>query len=269
MTAAPTTPAVPAAAGHVSAGRLLARTCAAEWTRLWTVRGTWCFLLAAAVVMVGLGVIAGFDAAGSPVPPDGEPAWTVSALAAMPGQFAFLALVLTAVTADYATGGIVPTLQWTPRRTVLFLARTVVAVAAVTVLGVLLGIGSALAAVLTGPPGLTLPVGDGLEVLGTVAFVLASGAALAVGLGFVLRNTAGGLVTAFLVMLLLPVLLPQFGYAWMAELAQHLPGSGAAFLLLGEVPGMTRASSVTVLLVWAGAALLLGWLRLVRDDANR
>jgi ABC-2 type transport system permease protein len=32
---------------------------------------------------------------------------------------------------------------------------------------------------------------------------------------------------------------------------------------------MTRASSVTVLLAWAGGALLLGWLRLVRADVNR
>ena len=48
-----------------------------------------------------------------------------------------------------------------------------------------------------------------------------------------------------------------------------LPGSGAAFLLLGGVPRMTEASSVTVLLVWAGGALLLGWLRLARTDANR
>ena len=51
----------------------------------------------------------------------------------------------------------------------------------------------------------------------------------------------------------------------MSSLASVLPGSGAAFLLLGEVPRMTEASSVTVLLAWAGGALLLGWLRLSAD----
>jgi hypothetical protein len=70
-------------------------------------------------------------------------------------------------------------------------------------------------------------------------------------------------------MLVLPILLPQFGYAWLSAVAEVLPGSGAAFLLLGEVPGMTEASSVAVLLGWAGGALLLGWWRLLRDDANR
>jgi hypothetical protein len=32
---------------------------------------------------------------------------------------------------------------------------------------------------------------------------------------------------------------------------------------------MTEVSSVTTLLAWAGGALLLGWVRLVPDYANR
>ena len=44
----------------VSTLRVFARTCAAEWTRLWSVRGTWAFLIAAAVVMLGLGTLLGF-----------------------------------------------------------------------------------------------------------------------------------------------------------------------------------------------------------------
>ncbi|MGY1704744.1 hypothetical protein ACI79C_09230 [Geodermatophilus sp. SYSU D00697] len=265
MTASPTA----SGTGGIPAGRLLARTCAAEWTRLWTVQGTWWSVAAAAVAFVGLAVVAGFDAAGDPVPPQGEPAWAAVTVFAMPAQFAFLALALTAVTADHATGGIIPTLQWTPRRTVLFLARTGVAVAAATVLSALLALAAALAAAAAAHPGLTLPVDEGLDALGTVAFVVAAGTALAAGLGFLLRNTAGALVTVFLLMLVLPLFLPQFGHAWLAALARVLPGSGAAHLLLGEVPGMTAASSVTVLLAWAGGALLLGWTRLTRDDANR
>jgi ABC-2 type transport system permease protein len=234
---------------------------------LWTVRTTWLFLAAAAVVMVGIGTAAGFDSADDAVP-QGDPAWTIVPITAMPAQFALLALALSAVTSDYATGGIVPTLQWTPRRTVLLLARLVVTVGTTTTLGVLLGLGSALAAFAAGQ-GLTLPVDEGLDTLGAVAFVFAAGTAVAVGLGFLLRNTAGALVTVFLLMLLLPMLLPQFGYEWMTELTQVLPGTGAAFLLLGRVPGMTQTSSVTTLLVWAAGVLLLGWLRLLRDDANR
>jgi ABC-2 type transport system permease protein len=144
-----------------------------------------------------------------------------------------------------------------------------VAVAATTVLGVLLALASAVAAFVAARPALDLPWDEGLEALGTVALVVAGGTTLAVGLGFLLRNTAGALVSVFLLMLVLPFLLPVFGYAWLSAVAEVLPGSAAAFLLIGEVPGMSTASSVTVLLLWAGGALLLGWLRLLRDDANR
>lgn len=252
----------------VTAGRLLLRTAAAEWTRLWTVRSTWWCVLAAAVVMVGLGTIAGVEAGADAGPPSGAPAWRAATISAMPGQFALLALALTAVTSDYGTGGIVPTLQWTPRRSVLLAARTAVAVCAATGLAVLLGLASSLAAHTGARPVLRLPLDEGLDALGTVALVVALGSSLAVGLGFLLRSTAGALVLVFLLMLVLPVLLPNLGYDATSDVAEVLPGTGAAFLLLGEVEGMTRTSSVGVLLGWAGGALLLGGLRLLRDDAD-
>ncbi len=119
-------------------------------------------------------------------------------------------------------------------------------------------------------PVLSLPLGEGVDTLATVAFVFAAGTALAAGLGLVLRNTAGGLVSVFLLILLLPLILPQFGYHWLTTIADLLPGSRAVFLLNGEPAdrGFTTASSVIVMLVWAVGSLLLGWLRLVRDDAN-
>ncbi|MCW2832206.1 MAG: hypothetical protein JWN68_159 [Nocardioides sp.] len=57
----------------------------------------------------------------------------------------------------------------------------------------------------------------------------------------------------------------------MAGLAEILPGSGAMFLLTGEriAEDTTRTSAVVTMLAWAAGALALGWIRLVRDDANR
>ena len=49
--------------------------------------------------------------------------------------FAFASV---STTSDHGTGGIVPTLQWTPRRGVLLTARTAVIVVTTTVFGVLL-----------------------------------------------------------------------------------------------------------------------------------
>lgn len=67
---------------EISSGRLFARTCAAEWTRLWTVKATWWFVAAAGVTMVGLGTVAGFDAGGEPAPAQRDSAWVASAFTA-------------------------------------------------------------------------------------------------------------------------------------------------------------------------------------------
>jgi hypothetical protein len=259
------------AADDVSTGRVFARTCAAEWTRLWTVKTSWWFLGTATVMMVGLGTALGFEAAADPVHLQGEPAWQTAKNLAVPAQFALLAFALTAVTSDYASGGIVPTLQWTPRRAVLFSVRTIVTVAAAAGFGVLLALSSALAAFATAGSAMILPLDEGLEMLATVALVFASGSALAVGLGFLLRNTAGALVSAFMLLLVLPVLLPQLGLEWLTTLADRLPGSGALFFLAAERDsrGITEASATITLLAWAVCAGLLGWLRLTRDDASR
>ncbi len=255
----------------LSPARVLGRTCRAEWTRLWTVKGTWWFTVVATVAMVGLGLVAGNDAAGDVVPPVGEPAWIAPSFAALPTQLALLALAITAVTADYATAGIVPTLQWTPRRTTLFAARVLVVVGTASVLGALLAVASGAAAFSMAPDVLELPLVEGVDVVGTGGIVFCAGAALAAGLGFVLRSTAGALIAVFLLVLLLPLVLPQFRYEWMVDLASVLPGTGAIFLLAGEsiAEDMTRTSATLTMACWAVGALALAWLRLVRDDANR
>ena len=247
--------------------RMLARSCAAEWLRLWTVRSTWWLAAAAALAMVLIGVLSTSGAAPDP----GDPAWLAAAYGAIPAQIALLALALSAVTSDHTTGGILPTLQWTPRRAVLFVSRAVVATGAATGLALLLALVGSATAYITGPPALDLPVGEGVEILSSVVFVIAAGSALAVGLGFLLRNTAAGVLSVMLLLLVLPGLVPQLGHDWAVTLADALPGTNAMYLLVGEPDdrGITTTTAILVMLAWAGGALALGWLRLEHDDASR
>ncbi len=245
---------------------LFGRAAAGEWLRLRTVRTTWWCLLAAAVTIIGLGAAAAFDEAQGPVGSPSElPATFAGEFGVLPGQFALLVLALLAVTPEYASGLIGPTLQWTPRRGVLLAARVTVPVVVVTVSGVLLALVADVAAWLIAPD-LVLSLSDVADSLGRIAAVLAAGGVLAIGTGLLLRSTAGALATVFLLQLVLPFLLPAFGVAWMADLGKVLPGSGAIWTLLGE-PDMTAGAATAVLVAWSGAALLSGGWSLLRRDA--
>ncbi|MFW3171001.1 hypothetical protein [Geodermatophilus sp. CPCC 206100] len=241
------------------------RAAAAEWLRLRTVRTTWWCLLAAAVTIVGMGATAAYDEAGGDGSGGLVPATFAGEFGVLPGQFALLVLALLAVTPEYATGGIGPTLQWTPRRGVLLAVRIAVPVAAATAAGVLLALAADVAAVLIDPD-LTLGAGELAGSLGRIAAVLAAGSALAVGTGLLLRSTAGALATVFLLQLVLPFLLPAFGARWMADLGELLPGSATVWTLLGE-PDMTATQATLLLLGWSAAALAAGGWSLLRRDA--
>ena len=200
----------------------------------------------------------------------GSTAWDGGRLSAMFALFGILTLSVVAATTDYSTGGIVPTLQWTPRRHVLLAARSAAIVLAGSLLGVVL-VTAASVTVWSFLPRFGLPAADGAAVLGALAFVFASGSLMAVGLGLLVRSTAGGLVVVIALVTALPLLLAQLGYEWATAAAAHLPGSGALFLIFGEGPSddMTIASARATLAAWVLAAPAAGGWRLLRTDATR
>jgi hypothetical protein len=254
----------------MSTTTVLARTSHAEWSRTWSVRSSWVLALATAVTVIGVGTLIGYDAADGPSPvPTDATAWDGGQNTGMFALFGILALSAVTSTADHATGGIVPTLQWTPRRGVLLAARVGVGVLTATLLGVLL-VAVASVAVWAFVPEVGLPLDHGAEVLGGLAFVFATGALLAAGLGLALRSTAGGLVTVIALVLVLPFFLAQLPYEWSLDVATVMPGSGALFLIFGEGPSedMTTTSARLTLAAWAVGALLAGGWRLLRSDAN-
>ncbi len=249
----------------------LTRTGRAEWSRIWSVRSSWVLALVTTVTVVGIGTIIGSDSAADPssVPGDAT-AWDGGRPTAMFALFGVLALAVVTGTADHGTGGIVPTLQWTPRRGVLLAARAGVITATTTALGVLL-VAAASLVVWSFLPDLGLPSGEGAAFLGGLAYVYAAGALLAVALGLLLRSTAGGLVTVIALVLVLPPLLGNLPYQWAVDLSALMPGSNAIYLIFGEGPkdDMTVTSSRVILAVWAISVLVAGGWRLLRTDANR
>ena len=252
-----------------SSSVVLLRTVRAEWLRLRTVRSTWLFVLTAILGVVGISLLVGNDARGQGQTEPGETAWVAVQILGMLSMLVLLALASVSTTADHGTGDIVPTLQWTPRRGVLLAARTFVIVAGTATFGVLLAVAAGLV-IRSLAPVLGLPWDEGVETLSALALVYALGALLAVGLGLLLRSTAGAVVTVLALMLVLPILLGNFPFDWAQDIARLLPGMSALKLVVGEgPPDLTTPEARMTLAAWAlGAAAAGGW-RLLRTDANR
>jgi len=253
----------------VSTATLLARTARAEWARIWSVRSSWVLALVTAVAVLGLGAIIGSDAAEEGPPADAT-AWDGGRFTAMFALFGVLAMAVVTSAADHGSSGILPTLQWTPRRGALLAARAGVIVATTTLLGTALVTAACLVVRLLVPE-VGLPAGEGAEILGAVGFVLASGGLLAVGLGLLLRSTTGALVSVIALVLVLPPLLANLPYGWATDVSAALPGSSALYLVAEEGPSdeTTTTSARLTLSAWALAALLAGGWRLLRTDATR
>lgn len=244
-------------------------TALAEWMRLWSVRSTWLF--GGATVAGAIGLVALISGELRDDAEAGDSAWTVALTLGLPVLFGILVLASIASTADHGTGGIVPTLQWTPRRGVLLTARTFVLVLATSLLGLLVVVVTALMVGLYVPQVdvLTSHAGTALWRAGVV-YVTAT--LMAVGLGMLSRSTAATLAAVFALILILPLVLQVFPFTWVDQLIELLPGSGALFLLVGEGPGSaekTAASAAMTLGAWAAVAFVAGGWRLVRGDADK
>lgn len=241
---------------------LLLRAVRAEWTRLWTLRSTWWLLLAGAALMMFIGGVAGSGNASE----SAAPIWHAAQIALIPGQFAFLLMVLLAVTGEYSTGAIRSTFQWVPRRGIVLATRLLVPVMCATFCAVIVAAATNLVAwVLLGEAAAVVP-DEIIASLGKVALVVAFGGLLAAGVGLILRSTAGTLTAIFLLILLLPIALGNTGVPWLITLSDHLPGRAIVAMLVVdeiELPGGTIA---TVMSTWSAAAVLGGgWSLLARD----
>jgi ABC-2 type transport system permease protein len=236
-----------------------AATAAAEWLKLRSVRSTWWFVGGAAAVML-LTTSIEVD--------DGDPA-TVQALTTATAtvvnfvQHILMALGILAITNEFANRSITVTVMGTPSRVRVMLAKALV-------------VGSVVFAVGTAVVGLGVAVGaarfDELGSLGTehLARIVALGGYLAavavigLGLGTLVRRTAGTLAIMVLLLLVIPEILAlvarRLDAAWVERIADYSPGPAGFRFIAGDWEwGLVLGG-------WAAAALAIGVWALRRRD---
>jgi len=251
------------------------RAAKSEWIKLVSLRSSWITFAASVAAVIGLGVLIclvtnnHWTEMGPEERLRFEP--VARSLAGINlAQLAIGVLGVLVVTGEYSTGMIRSSLMSVPRRLPVLAGKAVVFAAATFVLM----LGSAFVAFLLGQRvlgshGTTLDAPHALRAVIGVGLYLTVIAVFAVGIGFIVRNTAGGIATLFGLLLVAPGLGQLLPASWQPHILPYLPSNaGAAVYSVRTDPGMLSTwTGFGVLCAWAVAALLVGAVLLRRRDA--
>jgi ABC-type transport system involved in multi-copper enzyme maturation permease subunit len=251
-----------------------------EWIKLRSLRSTWYSLLATVVIVTGLGTL--FSALrahrfNQATGPDGRvfgfDATQVSLRGVFLAQLAIGVLGVLVITGEYSTGMIRSSIAAVPHRQPVLIAKALVfGIMAFVVTGV-----SAFFAFVFGQQALasthaqaSLSTPHAVRAIFGAALYLTVIGLLAVGLGFLVRNTAGAIAALFGVVLVLPLLTNALPDPYSTDIAKYLPLSAGTQIMV------TRNFDPTMLGPWTGlgvtalyavAAIVGGAVMLKRRDA--
>jgi ABC-2 type transport system permease protein len=251
------------------------RVLRSEWIKLWSLRSTFFTLAAALVGMVGIGYLVSYEgrrhysSMGLVERLTFDPTMH-SLFGVYLAQLAIGVLGVLVITGEYATGMIRATLAAVPTRLPVLWAKLAV-FGSVTFTLMLAGSFAAFfgGQKLLHPYGTTISQPNVLRAVIGVALYLTVVALLAIGLGFVLRNTAGGIATLFGLLLVLPVLIRAFPTSWQHHVSPYLPSNAGSTLfdLHPDSIGLAPWTGFGVFCAWAAASIVAAAILLRRRDA--
>ncbi|MGW2093109.1 ABC transporter permease subunit [Promicromonospora sukumoe] len=257
------------------------RVLRSEWIKLWTLRSTWWTLGATVVVMVGFALMLAFVAQFLGDQMEGASPEEQAAMGGMLGGptvvaagFEMAALVVAVlgalmITGEYSTGMIRSTFAAVPKRLPAFFGKALVLVLVTAVLTtVSLALSWLVTYPLLNPNDATVDFGDSDQIrslVGTVLYVTLV-ALFALGLGALLRHTAGAIFTVVAIFLVIPTIVQIATFA-----ASQLEWVGTVNKLLPSVAGAQITPNAgafpDVLDPWVGIGVLAGYTALVLAGA--
>ncbi|MYW02549.1 ABC transporter permease subunit [Streptomyces sp. SID3343] len=248
----------------------------AEWIKLRSLRSTFYTLLAAIVFLIGFGlVLCAVMAHSWPTMSEANRADFSPPNGALSGffvgQLAIGALGVLVVTGEYATGSIRATMSAVPHRLPVLWAKALV-------FAVVTFVSTGIAAVIAFLGGQALladrHVGVSLGDAGVprvvvgVPLYLTLVAVLAIGLGTVIRSTAGGISAVVGLLLVLPALAQVMPRSWQNNGTKFLPSeAGQSFLRWHHAEHtLTPGTGLAVFALYAFASLAVAAVLLRRRD---
>jgi ABC-2 type transport system permease protein len=259
------------------AGVTTGHSIAAEYTKVRSIRSWALTLLAAAFATVAVGaitandVITYWDQASSAQRATFDPIW-VSLSGFALTQLVFGVLGVLAISSEYATGTIRTTFTAMPQRWTVLAGKTTVVATSAFLAGELIAVASFFIGQATlsardldvslGQPGV-------LRGLLGAGFFLTVMALVGLGLGAMIRNTAGAISVLVGLILLLPPVAQALPTPWDLRIGRCLlPEPGKQMILLDHTPGQLSAGpAFLVCAAYASTILLVAGLLLTRRDA--
>lgn len=241
------------------------RVLKSEWVRLRSVRSTWITLFSTAVLIVGLAALSCALRASHWPPPNPAEFADFDPILQSTGPGTFLAqlvvgvLGVLVVTGEYSSGMIRATITSVPRRIPVLVARallfagfTFVVLFSFVLAGFLLGqqllSSKHIETTLGGPNALRCVVGSALYVVGI--------GLLGMGIGWLLRHTAGAISTLFGLLLIAPLIVHFLPEPWPENVTKFLPGGfgeAAGNAIWNPHPGHQSLSP------WTGFGVLMAY----------
>lgn len=258
-----------------------ARAVHAEWTKLRSVRSSaWAVLAIVGLTVLLSALIAASSHTNATQAEQGDDDLVRNSLGGVfLGQIAVVAFAVLAMTSEYSTRLIRTTFAANPRRGETLLAKGLIVSVVVFATGLVASVTSFLVgqSVLRGngyvapayPPA-TLTDGPALRaVVGTALFLTAL-SLLGLGVGAIVRHTAGAL-SVVLALLFVPLMVtPLLPKDWQDRVYESTPVAGLAVqstVERADNPPIGPGAGLAVTFTWAAAALLVGYVLLKHRDA--
>jgi ABC-2 type transport system permease protein len=246
-----------------------------EWIKLRSIRSNCWTLLIAAVVTIGITTLVAHTFATTPVPAGQTPITPLAESFLGYAEYGVLPVSILGVlafTSEYSTGLIRTTLTAVPRRRAVLAAKAVVVGTAALLAGELLAFALFF---LTQAILSSRHRGLSLSHPGVPGAVLAAGALLpacaitGLGLGAIIRHTAGAIAATIAVIYLLGAVCLFLPSAWKTDIGRFtMPFAGYQVTAQFPQHGLfSPAASMLVLIAWPAAILLTAAIVMTRRDA--
>lgn len=261
-----TIPALPTATTRIHTGRVTQiRVALSEWTKLRTLRSTRYALLAGVAMTIGFAIIPALVNASrwnsmSPSERAGFRPLDTSLVGVLTAQLAIGVLGVLVFSGEYSTGMIRSTFSAVPKRLPVLWAKAGV----FGLVTLMLALPSTLIAffaaqtILKGHSlngqDIALSFSDpGVEraVIGGALYLTLIGL-FGLGLGAIVRNTAGGISAFVAILFVLPPLMDVFPASWNNAISPYLPSNAGAAIMQTGHPAHTLAP-------WTGLGVLAGY----------